>query len=115
MLDYETFKCVIRTIKLQKKLDRKRQKAFDSIIKGNPIYIGSDVIIDELINVLSIAMEDHHNLIYYFVEETDFGRKTSLVDIEVEIGDELIQLDSIRSLYDSLIYVKAKSLLMCED
>ncbi len=107
MLDYETFKCVIRAIKLQKKLDRKRQKAFDSVIKGNPIYIGSDVIIDELINVLSIAMEDHLDLIYCFIEELDFGKSP----VPVEFDDELIQLDNIRSLYDSLIYVKAKSLL----
>jgi hypothetical protein len=101
MLKYKEFKKAVKAIKNQMKHDKECSKAFKVILPNDSVsFYDNNYLHQAIIDLLTITMKDEHELIEMFIYETDFGKK----DIELKIDDEEVQLNSIRSLYGSLLY-----------
>jgi len=108
MISYEKFEQIIEHIQQQIDKDKKLTEYLHEILlDGYSVCKISDVIVEDLIQVLQIDLLDKVDTIEWWIWECDFGKQhPTIVD-----GGTTYVLDTIKKLYDYLVDNYKKSLM----
>lgn len=103
MITFEQFEKFMEPISNYRKEYVEAAKALEALTDDSYVApkLGSKLL-DEYISLLSFLTNDRDEDIEYFVSECEYGKRP--MKIEFKDGKEFM-LDSIKSLYDCLVYV----------